>query len=1047
MIAVFICIAKSYSQCDFPAAPGVSCQSAIAFCDNEIDGYCSATYNSGVGTPVGMPPFCGSVQNNLWIQFVAGTPSISLEFTVDNCLNGDGLQAMVLHSDDCVDFTAVSNCYTASVSGGGSGTVVFQLSANNYEVGETYYVMIDGWLGDYCDFAIEVVQGTTGVPALANTDLPDGPASICAGASSITYNIPAVPYASGYNWTVPAGATYTLSPDELSITVDFSTSFTGGSICVEPFNDCETGTSTCLPITLQSPPTGNDYGTYCAGQTYFYPVNNTNYTAGTYYITLNGASHLGCDSLVILEVVENPIKETFISAAICEGESYEIAGILFTQTNNSISVPLVSAQGCDSTVYLDLTVLNPTANLQAIGTIDCNNPTAIINGVLSNTDTYQWSSSGGGIIGGQGTPLITVDAGGTYTLDVTMEHLGVGCTSSSSIQVVENFSQPVFTVLTNDVDCNGGSTGSASVNITSGLPPYTYQWSNGATTPTVNNLLPGGYNVTVTGANGCDHFENFGILEPNTLDFNIVLGNVTCNGAQDGTANINVSGGQAPYTYTWNTGSTSDVEANLSPGIYEITISDANNCSVVESFEILEPDAIQLSISANQPECSGENGSATVIASGGSGVYNYLWDMVPVQATATATNLPEGTYTVTVFDQNNCQQSVSVDVIAPTDLSANINVTDLTCYESADGSISVNAIGGVGNYSYVWSNGANTASVSNLSAGVYDLTITDDNNCSTIFSTTINQPAELSLTISGDDIDCNGGGNGSATVTAQGGAAPFQYQWDDLNSQSSNVATGLSAGTYTVTVTDANNCSAEETITISEPGNALSANISTTAATCGSNNGTIDVVVNGGTTPYQYTWTNGIPDLSNPTNLAAGTYEVTVTDANGCSIVASAVVNTPSGLEVMLNTTNTSCFGNSDGFIDAIVSGGLAPYTYTWSAASNNGNEDFANVIAGTYSLTVTDSDGCEVVASTVVESPDILTGTITPSNASCGGGADGSIAVIINGGTAPFDYDWDNEFTRWTSKPFWTISGILQCISYGCKWMFYKPCYRYNHS
>ena len=1008
-ILVFVCLSNIFSQCNDPAGPGLNCQSALAFCNNELDGYCSSTYNSGVGTVVNMPPFCGSVQNNQWLQFVAGTSTISLEFTVNNCANGDGLQAMVMHSDDCINFTGVSNCYTAATSGGGSGTNIFTLDANDYTIGETYYIMLDGWLGDYCDFSIQVLQGSTSVPPLVAPISLSGLSTVCPGANSITYSIPPVAYATGYNWTLPAGTSHILSNDELSVTVDFSTSAVSGNICVEAFNDCETGSQTCFPITVQLLAPTSDIGEYCAGETFFYSQNNTNYTEGTYYVTLPGASYMGCDSTVMLEVIEKPIKETFLMETICQGEMYEVGGIYFNQTNASHSVSLTSYQGCDSTVYLDLTVLNPEVILQEPAVISCNNPDVFINGALSNADTYYWSTPTGNIISGQGTPLITVDAGGVYNLEVVKTHLGVSCTASASVTVSENYQVPTIILNSSNISCNGNNDGSASVTASGGVPPYTYAWSNGESTSTINNLIADNYTVTVAGSNGCEAVQSVFISESSALNFDIVLQNVSCHGSANGTASINASGGMEPYSYLWNTGSVSNIEAGLAAGNYALTISDANGCSIVETFEIFEPAPIAFSTSIANPLCQGESGAATVIASGGTGVLSYLWSGSPVQTTPTASGLSAGLYTVIITDQSGCSEVVDVNIIEPTGIQLNISGTDLSCFNSANGSATITASGGIGSLSYEWNTAPaqHTSSITDLEAGYYEVTVTDENNCSEVASIDLIEPEGIDLTINTQDVFCFGNATGTASVSVIGGTAPFTYIWDDFNTQNTATANGLNAGSYTVTVTDANNCTSETIAIINQPLEGIVINSTSVPATCGSSNGAFDLNVFGGTAPYVFEWTNGIPAIEDPSGLGAGTYTVVVTDNNGCSANSSLSINTSTGLEAMVDISNATCYGAFDGSMDVTVMGGAAPYTFNWNNPVNNGNEDFLNIPANEYTVTVTDNDGCSVVATGIVEQPVALTGTATPGPATCGG-TDGSIDLVINGGTGPYDFDWN---------------------------------------
>lgn len=1020
--AISLCLSLVYShaQCDFPAAPGTTCPTATAFCNGELDGYCSATYASGAGTNVGMPPFCGSVQNNQWIQFVAGTTTIDLEFTVDNCLNGDGLQAMVLHSDDCTNFTAASNCYSASTSGGGGGTVVFNLVGTNYTVGETYYVMIDGWLGDFCDYAIQVVAGSTSLPALSNPATPSGDAVVCAGASSITYSIPALTNAVGYNWTVPSGATFVESVDGTSITVDYGASALSGNICVDAYNDCHTSGQVCFPVMVQALPPGNDYGEHCAGELFYYPNNGINYSAGTYYITLPGGSYQGCDSLVILEVDENPIKETFLMETLCEGDGYTIGGITYTVTNHNLQIPFSTYENCDSTVYLDLTVLEPEAVIETPQMLGCNNNTVLINAVLSTADTYTWSSANGNIVVGQGTPLITVDAPGTYELTVSQSFAGVTCYASSSVQVsIDNLS-PALALSATNVSCNGGANGSATASVSGGQAPFTYTWTGGASGNSLSGLTAGTYSVTVTGGNGCEDIQAITITEPSLVTVAATATSTTCAGEMDGSVTATPDGGTGPYTFAWSSGGMNATETGLTTGLHSVTITDANNCTAQTSIVVDSPSLLIASASSTDANCAGSaNGNATVVASGGVGSYTYAWNTIPVQNTATATNLAAGIYTVTVSDLNGCSAISFTSVGEPMAISLSTTKTDPTCSTSTNGSATVIASGGAGGYSYLWSTfpAMTSATATGFSAGTYSVTVTDANNCTATTMVMLNAPSLLTLSTVQQNIACFGEATGAAEVTAMGGTPPYTYLWNDGASQNTAQATGLQATSYSVIVTDANGCNRNISVNLTEPAAPLAASGTSTAATCGASNGTIDLEVTGGTAPYTYAWSGGASNIQDPSNLGPGTYTVVVTDANNCAVNASVTVNTPSGLEALVATTPVDCQGGTNGGVDITVNGGFSPYTFVWSESSNNGNEDFINIGAGSYSVTITDNDGCSVVASGIVTEPNALSAIASASQASCGGN-DGSISLLVNGGTTPYTYTWNDATLNGTQSP-----------------------------
>jgi hypothetical protein len=448
--------------------------------------------------------------------------------------------------------------------------------------------------------------------------------------------------------------------------------------------------------------------------------------------------------------------------------------------------------------------------------------------------------------------------------------------------------------------------------------------------------------------------------------------NATCTAA-NGTATVTPAGGTAPYTYTWSNGANLATAANLSAGNYSVTATDASGCSTTSTVTV---GSTSTAITTNTPTttnsaCGGSTGSASVNPSNGTAPYNYNWSNGG--NTQTINNIAAGTYAVTITDANGCVGSVSNIVVSnPNAPTANINSsTNVACNGGTTGSATAAGNGGTAPYTYSWSNGANAATANALAAGTYTVTVTDAASCRGIASVTITQPtAALNVAANSAataNVACFGGNNGQAAVTASGGTAPYTYTWS--NAAVSSTISGLTAGVYTVTVNDANNCNSSFAVTITQPSTAISGSASSTNITCnGANNGSLNLTVLGGTAPYTYTWSNGA-STSNPSNLPAGTYVVTVTDANGCTFISNpAVVNEPSAITASVTATNASAAGASDGSVASTVNGGTAPYTYTWSNGANTPN--ISAVPAGTYSVTITDANGCTNVESATVSSP-----------------------------------------------------------------------------
>ena len=365
--------------------------------------------------------------------------------------------------------------------------------------------------------------------------------------------------------------------------------------------------------------------------------------------------------------------------------------------------------------------------------------------------------------------------------------------------------------------------------------------------------------------------------------------------------------GTAPYSYTWSpSGGNLATANNLVAGTYTVLVSDNNSCTTTAVAIISQPSTLSLSVSSNSVACNGAStGSANATVTGGTPAYTYSW--VPMGGTnASATNLAAGNYTVLVLDNNLCPITTSLTIQQPSALTATATSTPATCSQS-NGTTSVTVNGGTVPYaSYAWSpTGGNAATANNLSGGNYNVTITDANNCVITATTTIVQSSSFSLTTAVKNITCNGLSNGSATVTAQGGTPSYTVAWTP-NVSVNSTATGLSAGSYTVLVTDNNLCKNTTTLSISEP-SALTAVATATATTCGKINGLATVSASGGTPAYSYAWLPSGGNGANTSALTSGNYTVTVTDAHNCSVAAQTNI-APSSAPI-INFSENPGFG------------------------------------------------------------------------------------------------------------------------------------------
>ena len=636
--------------------------------------------------------------------------------------------------------------------------------------------------------------------------------------------------------------------------------------------------------------------------------------------------------------------------------------------------------------------------------------------------TYRWST---GAVG----PTITNVAPGTYTVTATDAN---GCTGTATATVrTINLD---LTVSGTDASCADTNDGTATATASGGDQPYTYRWSNNATTRTITGLAPGVYRVTVTEANDCKVSGTVVIDAPDPLVIVATPTNVSCAGLNDGSIQVSVSGGTPAYTYSWSDGSSAEDRDDLGPGTYTVTVTDANGCTATRSATITAPASIVVTGTVTDVACNGDaTGRVVLNVSGGTAPYGYAWSFGA--DTRIVSNLPAGDVSVTVTDSRGCGVVETFTIDEPDALVVTGTVTNVTCPGANDGAIDVTVSGGVAPYAFNWSGNAGAADDdedrTNLGPGTYSVVVTDANNCVTTATFTVAAPDNITLIATPTDVSCFGGNDGSIAVSVSGGTAPYAYVWSD-NATSAN-RDNLPAGTYTLTVTDANGCTRSATATVSQPSQlTVSAQINPVACT-GENTGAINITVGGGTPGYTYLWSNGAT-TQDLTNLAAGTYTVTITDANGCTLVQSFTVTTVDQLVVTGVVRDLECFNNTSGRVTLSVSGGTAPYAYVWS----NGDltRDLIDVRAGTYSVTVTDANECTTTASFTITQPPAIMVTTTAPDIVCGGTATGTISAFASGGTGPYDYLWSNGDTGSTIENvaagtyFVTVADVNGCTS-----------------
>ena len=571
------------------------------------------------------------------------------------------------------------------------------------------------------------------------------------------------------------------------------------------------------------------------------------------------------------------------------------------------------------------------------------------------------------------------------------------------------------------VSCHGGSDGSVALSFNHVAYPLTYLWTNGSTSPSLSNVSANAYQAQIIDANGCQLLTGATVTQPAyPLQANLQVTDVACfNSPNNGAINATISGGTAPYSYSWNNGATTEDLSNIAGGSYSLTVTDANSCVFVVNATVAVPSGItQTAVSSSVSCFGGNNGALDVSVSGGNSPYSYSWNSGPT--TQDLVGLAAGNYTLTVTDANNCTDLQTYSVAQPVSaVSVNGIVTNVGCFGGNTGAIDITPSGGTPGYSFQWSSGNGTImpqiteDLANLSSGNYSVTAIDANGCTATLTSTISQPAQP-LQSAGliTQVSCFGGTNGAVQPGISGGTGPYSYAWS--NGSTSPSLTNVSAGNYSLALLDANNCASSFNFTITQPASALTVALIGSNVLCfGASTGAIGSIVNGGTAPYQYLWSNGATS-ANITNLSSGNYSLTVTDNKGCVSTQSVAVTQPAApLNVTNQATMVDCFGNLSGSINATIVGGTAPYTSVWinqnSQIYSSSSEDLSGVGIGNYLTIVTDNNGCIDSASSIITQPNPINITHTQIDVVCFGNATGAINATVIGGTLPYNFSWNN--------------------------------------
>jgi gliding motility-associated-like protein len=925
-----------------------------------------ASPNSGVtGLGAGANVFQWTISNN---PCVASSSQVTIS-------SSTGL-ALVPSQTNILCNGASTGSATAAVSGGtGAGTYVYAWTPSGGAAAtasglaaNTYTCSIKD--GNNCPLSQTFVITQPAIITLTPSNTPSG-CGVSTGSATVVASGGTGAGTYTYSWT-PLGGTAATAPNIASGTY---------TISVTDANNCPMSTTTI--------------------------VGNTSGPSASLFSSANISCHAACNGTATVSISGGTGAGTYTYSWNPSGGTSATATALCP---NTYTCNVRDANNCLITQTVTITEPSALALTPSQTNVLCSgSPTGTATAAMSGGTgayTYSWTPSGGTAATASG--LVP----NTYTCSVTDAN---NCPISQTFSIISPSALAITPSQTN-ILCNGSSTGSATASVSGGTGAYVYVWTpSGGAGATASGLTANTYTCSVKDGNNCPVSQTFILTEPGALAITPSQTNILCNAASTGSATAAVTGGTGAgtYAYSWTpSGGTAATASGLTANTYTCSIMDGNNCPASQTFIISQPNVIALTPSATLSGCGVATGSASVAVTGGTGAGTYAYTWTPSGGTlATESNIASGTYTVAVTDGNNCQMSTTIFVGNSSGPSSSSVFSNVTCHAACNGTATANATGGTGpgTYTYSWTpSGGTLATATALCPNTYTCNITDANNCLTVQTVTIAEPAILSITPTQTNNLCNGSSTASATATVNGGTGTYTYSWTPSGG-SLPTASGLASNTYTCSVTDGNNCPVSQTFLITAPAalsvtvpsqtNVLCHSGTTGAATANATGGT-------GAATYTYSWSPSGGNAVAATNLSAGTYTCNVTDANGCPSSATVTLSQPLfALNDSVHSTPAACGGNN-GTATVFPYGGTASYTYSWSPAGGT-NAIASGIPTGAYTCTITDGNGCQTTANITVNPVPALTAAASTTAVKCNGDSTGSVSVTPSGGTSAYTYSW----------------------------------------
>ena len=669
----------------------------------------------------------------------------------------------------------------------------------------------------------------------------------------------------------------------------------------------------------------------------------------------------------------------------------------------------ISDANCE--VIITATIINSnqfTASAEIVNPT-CSSPTSGEINVLFNNNggaqpfTFNWSPNTSDF-----TQSVSNLASGTYQVIIT-DDANCADTLITTIAPLPNISLSTTKV---DATC-GNNDGSINLSVSGGSGSYIFEWSNAESTEDISNLAIGEYTVVVRDSadTSCSSTTQVTILIGNQPASSYAITNSSCT-INDGAVNLTLTPTSIDYTFEWSgpngfNATTQDING-LAAGEYTIIILDTlSNCALNDTVIVNLNQAPELTATVQNTSCGQDNGLIDITITGGTQPISVLWDNFSI--VQDQINLAPGQYSVLVSDGANCTVNGTYEILPSTQPTISSVSVNPTCGNDT-GSVSVIITDATNPILYNWTfNGSdfsNADSLENLAAGTYILEAIDGAGCTLLDTSVLVYPNSPTLSTTVTNTQC-ATNTGAIDLTVTGGSPSYTYYWTfegDTISNNQNLS-ALAFGCYNVNVLDANGCEVSTQACVLNE-NAPVITFEVVQPSCNLDNGSITANLTGGIAPFTFVWASNSSDSASVVNVGSGTYELNVTDVNGCEATSSVDLTNTGILLITADQTNASC-GNSDGSIELTINGGVLPYTFLWS--NNSTNQNINSISADTYSVTVTDSVGCVVTGQFIITNGNAPEITFTQTNATCSS-ANGAIDISVSGGSGTYNYLWSGN-------------------------------------